>query len=587
MRWILLAPALVLLGALGCFAWLPDRLFADHADAVGRLDLLLAGAAPVEGARRALAAQALVAQEDARLTRRGLPVDGRACARALLANLRAGAVRQGCSTLPMQVAKLALPETRRYQRTVAGKLHQVRLALRLTGQPPERLVGAFFAAMPCGSDLAEGIDACALLWFGHPVEALTEAEAIALATSVQAPARHLRDEASTRARLDLALARLVAVGWMTPARAAEVTAQPVRRDGLHPDLARAASAGRDLGLTAALDDALAAVRHRLGERGEGARLVGLIVDPSTREVLARAGPPGWEARPWEAGSWVKPFCAAGLRELPGLGDDYLLRTEVPLRLPLYDRLLRPWNPGNASHALPERGVPLTWLMKSVNTATLATALYAYVYMPPAAMRAHLERTLSPEELRRGDTPRDRALSLQLASAYAGIALGPDDVPDLPGYRALSLSAVRTCIGRMRREVPSLEVPQEDLAALLGVVRAPLTELATGLGALWWEDGAVSGLGRHMAQAGTEGTLSTTVARLGRPVPYKTATAQRNAGLAALLADGRGHPRLVVLALAREDGGPIGRLSSADLAPGLLALETSGVVGSGGPVARTP
>ena len=116
------------------FLLLPGRLWPEWEGARDALDELTDLSDTSWRADPALAAAglALVAQEDERLFRRTLaggvvPLDARACARAAVVNLKAMGIREGCSTLPMQVAKLAIPEGIRFERSWSRKLLQIRL----------------------------------------------------------------------------------------------------------------------------------------------------------------------------------------------------------------------------------------------------------------------------------------------------------------------------------------------------------------------------------------------------------------------------------------------------------------------------
>lgn len=520
-----------------------------------------------------MAALALMAQEDRRLPSRWGPMDLRSCGRALLSNLVAGEVREGCSTLQMQLARLAMPAELFAQRTWTRKLMQVRLSVGLIGTAPERVLDAYLAALPCGSDLAVGLDRCALLHFGRTAEQLSAAEAVALLTSVPAPSRELRDIEAARARVRRSLSAALGLGWLSADQVASILESPLQIERLHPDLVRAAAAGRDVALTTQLQQAIAAARAAAVDKQDSPDdllILGAVYDADGALLASGGGPASWFSRPFEAGSWVKPFCAAALLDAPGLGERYLERDPIPLRLPLYDRNLKRYRPDNAAHNLPERAPPAEWVLRSVNTATLAAMIFAPVTLSGAQRADWLNHHLTAAERAKYSTATDLRLTRELVSAYVGFPVTTDEIADLPGYRALTLAATRACIGRMRQHVPNLEVPREDLSALLGTVRAPLSELATGLAQLWLKDGQPTPLATLMARHAAEGTLARLTGALGQALPYKTATATRNAMLAIVLPSPDG-PRVLVLAAVRPSGAPISPIQGGTLAPGVLTL----------------
>lgn len=574
--------ASVAVGAL-IFVAAPRLVFDDYDDAAERLDRILDRGKPDgldDREAKTLAAIALVSQEDRRIyERRGLgytiPIDPRACLRSAWNNVRAGRVREGCSTLAMQLAKRATPN--RPRRALGTKLMQMRLSWRSADRSPNTIVDAYLAALPCASTWAEGLDACALLRFGRPLERLSSAEIMVLASAVQAPGRDLQPTPASRSRAEARLGRVidaaVAQGLIPAARADAIRAEPFAPSTPALDLVRAELAGRDVALTRALSAGVEAARTRAHEKQGHDRdlAIAAAIFDANGTTIASVGERGWFERPIEAGSWVKPFVVEALLQA-GVGETYLAGdVRVPLRLPLYTRDLKPWHPRNAVELEPTPLQPMAHVMRSVNTGTLAALLYAFVYLPPADARRILDRHLSAAERRRFESATDRRLSLELASTYAGVPLSANDAPDLPGYRQITLGATRMALRAMRQRVPSLEVPHEDLAALLGVVRAPARDLADGLRTAWLtEQGTLSPLAQLMARYARGGTLGW----LGRDTPlvYKTATADRNAGLAALLFDHcANEPRLVMFVSLRPSGKPITPVQGANLGRGIRAL----------------
>lgn len=581
-RWLLRGAAAggtLGLGLLAALAFSPQVFFPDYGEAAARLDDIVAAGHrhPFRASRnRTFAALALVAQEDRRLFERKLgevtiPWDLRACFRAAVRNLSAGRVQEGCSTLAMQLAKLALPQRPRGRR-LATKFLQMRLAARTAEADPDTLVSAYLRVLPCASSHARGLEACARARFGRPLAELLPAEAMLLASAVQAPGRDLQPteaaRSRARARLERVLSAAAEMGFVSVEQVELLRAQPLAPIAVNLDRLRALEAGHDPELTETLIEAVAAARANAlrkqgGEEGGAIAIAGAIFDVKGR-IRAQVGDPAWLHRPLEAGSWVKPFVVEALLEA-GLGRSYLAGdVEIPLHVPLVTRDGRRWTPRNAVDMEEHTAVPMAHVMRSVNTGTLASLLYAFVYLPPEESRAVLGRYLSPQEQRRFERPLDRRLSLEMASAYAGAALDEADVPGLPGYRQISLGATRMVLRGMRRHIPKLEVPHEDLAALLGVVRAPAEDLARGLGTAWLtSSGGLTPTARLMADYASQGTLRWL--NNATPAVYKTATAERNAGVTALVFDRcRGEPLVVSIVALRPSGAPITPVQGATL-----------------------
>ena len=124
-------------------------------------------------------------------------VDVRAIVRALAANVRAGAVRQGGSTLTMQLVGMTFATPR----SVRGKLVEAFRAVQL-----ERLVSKdevlewYLNLAPYGRNLC-GVEVAARHWFGRAPAELSLDEAALLAGLPQGPARLRPDRHPERALL--------------------------------------------------------------------------------------------------------------------------------------------------------------------------------------------------------------------------------------------------------------------------------------------------------------------------------------------------------------------------------------------------
>jgi len=150
-------------------------------------------------------------------------VDPLALARAVAANLAAGRVVSGASTIPMQVSRLAEPRPR----TIIAKLIEAGRALELTLRYPKaELLERYLNLLPFGGNI-EGLGAASRFYCGKPPAALSLGEAALLAVIPRAPGGFdpIRRPAAARAARDGLLDRLAADGVFTAEEVARAQAQ--------------------------------------------------------------------------------------------------------------------------------------------------------------------------------------------------------------------------------------------------------------------------------------------------------------------------------------------------------------------------
>jgi penicillin-binding protein 1A len=126
---------------------------------------------------------AVIAVEDRRF-RSHFGIDLQGLARAALANIRAGRIVEGGSTITQQLAKnLFLNRERTYER----KLQELVLALWLEGKySKDEILQLYLNRVYYGAG-ATGIEKAAMRYFGHSARELTIAEAASLAAVLKAP----------------------------------------------------------------------------------------------------------------------------------------------------------------------------------------------------------------------------------------------------------------------------------------------------------------------------------------------------------------------------------------------------------------
>ena len=168
--------------------------------------------------------QAFLAAEDRRFYEHG-GLDYRGILRALGANLRAGEVAQGGSTITQQVAKSFLSS----ERTMQRKMREAILARRLESKFSKRDILTLYLNQVFLGHGTFGVGAAARRYFDKAVGDLDVGEMATLAGLVRAPSRFspLTDIEAARARRDQVLTAMVHSGYLTDEEANRWRARPV------------------------------------------------------------------------------------------------------------------------------------------------------------------------------------------------------------------------------------------------------------------------------------------------------------------------------------------------------------------------
>jgi len=171
---------------------------------------------------------ALLASEDRRFFRHS-GLDALAVLRAGLANLNAGTIVQGGSTLTQQLAKnLFLSAERSFKRKAQELLLALWLEQTLT---KEEILTLYLNRVYFGAG-TYGIDAAARTYFGRSARRLSLSEAAMLAGLVKAPSRlaPTHNLAGARARAEVVLSAMVDAGYLTPRAAERAKSRPATLD---------------------------------------------------------------------------------------------------------------------------------------------------------------------------------------------------------------------------------------------------------------------------------------------------------------------------------------------------------------------
>lgn len=363
--------------------------------------------------------QAVLAAEDHRFFAHG-GLDARGLVRALLANLRAGRVTQGGSTITQQLVKNRLLGGRR---TFSRKLREAWLATALEWQyPKEQILEAYLNEVYLGQHgplAIRGVAAAARAYFRKEIHQLTIGEAALLAGLARAPNTYspVLNPERARQRRDVVLARMRELGAISvpqykaahrlavhaePAPAAAQTA-PYFADFVRQELEQrfgrvVFEAPRGARIFCTLDPALqqfaeAAVarglerleraRPRLGRRQPAERLQGalLAVDVRTGEIRALVGGRNYQLSQFnravlahrQPGSAFKPFvyvAALGRRR----GDPVFTAASFIDDSPLTLRIAGgDWSPRNYGDQYEGRVTVRQALEHSLNAATVRIA----------------------------------------------------------------------------------------------------------------------------------------------------------------------------------------------------------------------
>ncbi|MDR0451034.1 MAG: penicillin-binding protein 1C [Treponema sp.] len=302
---------------------------------------------------------ALIEYEDRRF-RLHPGVDPLALARSLLANIRAGKVVSGASTITMQTVRLM---RRNRDRTLFEKCVEAFLALRLElAFSKDEILALYSAHAPFGGNVV-GLEAASWRWFGRPPLELSWAEAATLAVLPNSPSRlHPgRNRELLKIKRDSLLERLKTRGFfdeetLNLARAEPLPETPLPLPAFAPHLlARAVRENRIQGTGAftlpettidfSIQERSAAIMQRWAGRFAGNGVMNgaaLILDTQSGEVLsyvgnvqsAEASDVDIVVSPRSSGSILKPFLYAAMLDSGDLLPAALI-SDIPTRVGSY------------------------------------------------------------------------------------------------------------------------------------------------------------------------------------------------------------------------------------------------------------
>jgi penicillin-binding protein 1A len=171
--------------------------------------------------------QAVIAAEDARFYEHG-GVDDRGILRAALTNVLRGDVTQGGSTITQQLARNAYPDLR--ERTLDRKIKEAALAAQLERKFSKRqILEAYLNRVYFGAGYY-GVETASKGYFHRRAGEVSLAQAATLAAVIREPetANPRRNPERARSLRDSVLTRMVELGMMPAADAANAKQQPLK-----------------------------------------------------------------------------------------------------------------------------------------------------------------------------------------------------------------------------------------------------------------------------------------------------------------------------------------------------------------------
>jgi len=385
--------------------------------------------------------KAVVATEDRRFYSH-FGIDPIGLLRAAIADLTAGHVVQGGSTITQQLAKnlFLTPE-----RSLSRKIRETLLALWLEHRfTKNQILEIYLNRVYLGAG-TYGVDAAAHRYFGKSARRVTLYESAALAGLLKAPARFnpTRDREKAAARTAQVLARMVEAGFVTETQAASASNEGTSRpalagarsgaryfaDWIAEQLSDFAGAGsRDLTVTTTLDPGLqaeaeAAVAETIARDGPKAAVSqgALVAMSPDGAVRAMVGGRDYSASQFnratqaqrQPGSAFKPFVyLAGLEAGLRPSDQFV---DQPIRI-------GNWQPHDYTGRYQGEMTLAEGLAQSINTIAVQVAQRAGIRKVIAvAHRLGISSDLAPEMSLALGTGEVNLL--ELVSAYAPFANG--------------------------------------------------------------------------------------------------------------------------------------------------------------------
>ena len=177
----------------------------------------------------AVVRQAFVATEDRRFYEHN-GLDWHGVLRAVVRNFSAGGIRQGFSTITMQVAHNSFLQDRYHGRSLRRKLVELRMSRLLERElTKDQILEHYLNVIYLGGGV-NGVEAASLDLFGKNINQVTLPEAAVLAALPKAPSTYTprRNPERAKQRRNLVLGLMADQGYISEARAGAAEREPLR-----------------------------------------------------------------------------------------------------------------------------------------------------------------------------------------------------------------------------------------------------------------------------------------------------------------------------------------------------------------------
>ncbi len=204
------------------------RIFDRNGELMGRLAIVRRVNVPVTDVPLHVR-QAFIATEDRRFYQHG-GVDWRGFVRSALANLKAGGVSQGFSTITMQAAQNSFVVRKYPNRSLRQKLVELRVAKLMEGSLTKDQIFELYMNVIYMGNGVYGVEAATRDLFGKSVSKATVVEGAMLAALPKAPSRLTprKNPRQAQARRNLVLSLMVEQGYVPRAKFTELARTPLR-----------------------------------------------------------------------------------------------------------------------------------------------------------------------------------------------------------------------------------------------------------------------------------------------------------------------------------------------------------------------
>src|SRR5665647_711055 len=203
---------------------IPLRVYSADGKLIGEFGEERRAVVAIENVPKPMIA-AILAAEDDRFYQHG-GVDYVGVARAALSNFVSGGVKQGASTITMQVARNFFLSK---EKTLTRKFNEMLLAFKIEHSLTKNQILQLYINQIYLGQRAYGFAAASQTYFGKPLEKLTLAEYATLAGLPKAPSRYnpIANPKRSKQRQQYVLGRMRALGLITDAQFAEADKQPL------------------------------------------------------------------------------------------------------------------------------------------------------------------------------------------------------------------------------------------------------------------------------------------------------------------------------------------------------------------------